>query len=156
MQEHGASSNTASNGSACHSNASATTKSAFRPRRVKFSRRRLSLSADRSTAVTSAPAKASWAAFPPGAAQRSATRAPCTWPKRRAGRAAAASCTHHAPSENPGNSEMAPCANVRTVPVRSTRPRNRSAQDSAFSFTVMSSAGYWPIAAAIARAVSRP
>ena len=43
------------------------------------------------TAVTGAPRAASWAVFPPGAAQGSAMRAPVTSPGRRAGRAAAAS-----------------------------------------------------------------
>ena len=71
---------------------------------------------------------------------------PCKSPKRRAGSAAAASCTHQAPSENPGSSEIAPCASVRTVPVGSTRPRSRSAQDSASRLTVRSSAGSWPLA----------
>ena len=53
---------------------------------------------DSSTAVTSAPAAASCAVLPPGAAHRSITARPPTSPSRRAGRAAAASCTHQAPS----------------------------------------------------------
>ena len=51
-----------------------------------------------STAVTLAPAAASAAVLPPGAAQRSATRLPATSPRSFAGSAAAASCTHQAPS----------------------------------------------------------
>ena len=41
---------------------------------------------------------ASCAVLPPGAAQRSATRSPGCASRRRAGKAAAASCTHHSPS----------------------------------------------------------
>ena len=54
--------------------------------------------AARSTAVTRAPAAASCAVLPPGAAHRSATVRPRTSPSSRAGSAAAASCTHQAPS----------------------------------------------------------
>ena len=156
MEEQGASSSTASNGSCCHSNASAATVSAWRETRARFSRKRLSRPGERSTAVTLAPANASCAVLPPGAAHRSAIFMSRMSPNKCAGRAAAASCTHHAPSENPGSNETAPCASVRTVPVGSTRPRKRSAHDAASDFTVRSSAGSWPFAAAIARAESRP
>ena len=77
--------------------------------RARFSRRRLSRGGERSTAVTRAPACASCAVLPPGAAQRSATVLPRTSPSRRAGSAAAASCTHHAPSSKPGSCVTGPC-----------------------------------------------
>ncbi len=51
-----------------------------------------------STATTRPPAAASCAVLPPGAAQRSMTARPAMAGSRRAGRAAAASCTHQAPS----------------------------------------------------------
>ena len=54
--------------------------------------------AERSTATTCAPAAASCAVLPPGAAHRSITRLPRTSPSSRAGSRAAASCTHHSPS----------------------------------------------------------
>ena len=98
VEEQGASSSTASNGSACHSVTSAATVSAARLSRARFCFRRSSRGAERSTAVTRAPAAASCAVLPPGAAQRSATDLPRTSPSSRAGNAAAASCTHHAPS----------------------------------------------------------
>ena len=49
-------------------------------------------------ATTSAPAAASCALLPPGAAHKSATRSPGRTFNNRAGKAAAASCTHHWPS----------------------------------------------------------
>ena len=103
VEEHGASRSTASNGSAVHSSTSAQTNSASSDNRARFPRRRSSRAGERSTAVRRAPAAASCAALPPGAAQRSATRSPPTLPNRRAGKAAAASCTHQAPSANPGS-----------------------------------------------------
>ena len=70
--------------------------------------------------------------------------------------AAAASCTHQAPSWKPGSSVMEPCARVRTVPVGNTRPCRCSAQAAASSLGVRSSAGSWPLALAMACAVSAP
>ena len=98
---------------------------------------------DRSIAVTSAPACASCAVLPPGAAQRSMTRRPATSPNSRAGSAAAASCTHHCPSENPGSIVTGPCSEVRTVPVGKASPCSRVAQCAASALMVRSSEGSW-------------
>ena len=46
---------------------------------------------------------------------------PSMSPNRRAGSAAAASCTHHCPSEKPGSIVTEPCSKVRTVPVAASR-----------------------------------
>ncbi len=78
--------------------ASASTTSASSLRRTRFSLRRARRAGERSTAVTRAPRAASCAVLPPGAAHRSATRSPLTSPSSRAGRLAATSCTHQAPS----------------------------------------------------------
>ena len=103
--------------------------------RVRFSCRRLTRAGERSTAVTIAPACASCAVLPPGAAQRSATDLPRRSPNSLTGSAAAASCTHHLPSLNPGSIVTAPCSGVRMLPVGSTSPCRRSAQLAASDFT---------------------
>src|SRR5205807_4460690 len=110
----------------------------------------------RSTAVTLAPASASWAVLPPGAAQRSATRRPRTSPRSRVGSDAAASWTHHAPSAKPGSALTAPEALTRTDWVARTRPPSFFAQASGSLFTVRSSAGSVRLAVAIVRAVTPP
>jgi hypothetical protein len=95
VAEHGASSRTASNGSASKAAASAATVCADRCRRSRLAVRRPRRGAERSTAVTSAPAAASWAVLPPGAAQRStilrAAMLSSAAIRTRAGRPAAAS-----------------------------------------------------------------
>ena len=157
VEEQGASSRTASNGPARHCVTSAATISAVRSRRARLLRSRSSRAGARSTATTWAPAAASCAVLPPGAAQRSATVSPRTSPNSRAGSAAAASCTHQAPSaiaRQLRRPARARCA--RTEPVGSTRPPSTSAQCSGSFFTVRSSAGSRPLAAAMARAVSAP
>ena len=99
VDEQGASSSTASNGPACHSRRVGGDGLGRKaePREVLPQPRRAAASV-RSTATTLAPAAASCAVLPPGAAQRSATVLPRTSPSSRAGSAAAASCTHQAPS----------------------------------------------------------
>ena len=80
----------------------------LRPRGRSRSRLRASRASrffEASIAVTFAPASTSCAVLPPGAAQRSATRWPAMSPNSRAGRLAAASCTHQSPSAKPGSSE---------------------------------------------------
>ena len=105
VAEQGASSRTASRGAGgCHSAASAWMIWAVRRRRARFSARRARRRSSRSTAKTVAPAAASWAAFPPGAAQRSAMVSPGWAAEERAGMAAAASCTQNLPSAKPGRS----------------------------------------------------
>ena len=130
----------------CHSAASATTVSASSESRVRLSRSRAMRAGERSTAVTRAPASASCAVLPPGAAQRSAMDLPAMSPNSRAGSAAAASCTHQWPSVKPGSIVTEPCSSVRTVPVGSISPCSRLAHCSGSDFTVMSSEGSWPIA----------
>ena len=95
----GASSSTASNGArGRHSSASATTISASSDSRPRLRTRNSARSGERSIAVTLAPRAASCARL---AARRGADvehpPAPDV-PSSRAGRAAAASCTHQAPS----------------------------------------------------------
>ena len=51
---------------------------------------------------------------------------PLMSPNRRTGSAAAASCTHHCPSEKPGSIVTEPCSSVRTVPVGSVSPCRRA------------------------------
>ena len=85
VDEHGASSSTASNGPPRHSATSAATVSAASERRARFCLSRSSRFGARSTAVTCAPAAASCAVLPPGAAQRSATVRPATSPRSRDG-----------------------------------------------------------------------
>ena len=86
VAEQGASRSTASNFSAgCHFRMSAASSRASRPRRRRFSPRRLSRLSEISTAVTFAPEAASSAVLPPGAAQRSATLFPRTSPRSFAG-----------------------------------------------------------------------
>ena len=87
---------TASSGS--YFSMSASTVLARSRSRSRFSPSRFSRFLDESSAVTSAPASASCAVLPPGAAQRSTTRRPATSPSSLAGRLAAASWTHHSPS----------------------------------------------------------
>ena len=118
----------------CHSAASATTVSASSESRARLSRSRAMRPGERSTAVTRAPAWASCAVLPPGAAQRSAMDLPATSPNRRAGNAAAASCTHHWPSVKPGSIVTEPCSSVRTVPVGSVSPCRRVAHCAAIGF----------------------
>ena len=119
VPEQGASSRMASNCSVgVHLLASAVTSSAEKPARVRFSPSRVIRRSEMSTAVTCAPAAQSCRVLPPGAAHRSATRLPVMSPSRRAGRVAAASCTHQVPSAKPGSSVMAPPAGRRSVPGR--------------------------------------
>ena len=83
VDEQGASSSTASNGPRFATPAHRRRRvSACSASRVRFSRRRPSRAGERSTAVTRAPAKASCAVLPPGAAHRSATALPRTSPKQ--------------------------------------------------------------------------
>ena len=91
-----------------------------------------------------APASASCAVLPPGAAQRSATALPSMSPNSRTGNAAAASCTHHWPSAKPGSIVTEPCSSVRTVPVGSVSPCIRVAHCMASDLTVRSSEGSCP------------
>ena len=83
-------------------------------------------------------------------------RLPATSPNSRAGKAAAASCTHHWPSVKPGSILTEPCSRVRTLPVGSVSPCSRVAHCAASDFTVMSSEGSWLSATAIWRAVVSP
>src|SRR2546423_3682179 len=106
--------------------------------------------------MTRAPACASCAVLPPGAAERSTMVLPATSPNRRAGKAAAASCTHHWPSAKPGSIVTEPCSGVRTDPVGSVSPCRRFAHCAASDFTVRSSDGSWPIAVAILLAGGSP
>ena len=116
---HGASSSTASNGSAgVHAAASACTTFGLQspvPQVLPQSRqpRRVTLHRERPTA----PAAASCAVLPPGAAQRSATRSPGRAASSLAGSAAAASCTQNSPRSNPGISATRVPAGNRTEPV---------------------------------------
>ena len=111
-----------------HSAASDTTVSACSDNRLRFSRTAAPMRpGERSTAITRARRPwTSCAVLPPGAAQRSATDFPMTSPNRRAGNAAAASCTHHWPSAKPGSIFTEPCSSVRTVPVSSVYRAVRS------------------------------
>ena len=78
------------------------------------------------------PAAASCAVLPPGAAQRSAMRSPGLGRSRRAGKAAAASCTHQAPSSIAGQvADRRRARRSRTLPVGSRTPPSRSAQPAA-------------------------
>ena len=110
--------------------------SRFKLRRNLSSRLRLL-----SIAVTLAPAAMSWAVLPPGAAQRSITCLPSSWPSRRAGIAAAASCTHHAPSANPASWAGSPSNSRRTVSPSRTCPPSFCAQAAASLVTEISNGG---------------
>ncbi len=119
----GASSSTASSGSDGRQvDASACTTVTSRRSRARFSRRRPSRAGFCSTAVTRAPAAASCAALPPGAAQRSATRSSGCAASKAAGKAAAASCTQKVPSAKPGSSMTRVPAGKRTDPVGNASP----------------------------------
>ena len=96
--------------------------------RSKFSRRRFIRVADRSMAMTFAPAAANCMVFPPGAAQRSMTVLSLISPKSLAGMAAEASCTHHAPSSKPGRSVTEPPAVRRSEPQPISVALNSEAQ----------------------------
>ena len=101
---HGASSSTASNGTGgCHAVASAAIVSAVSRQCRRLSVSRARRAGSRSSAVTWAPAAASCAVLPPGAAHKSPMRSPGRGASRRAGSAAAASCTQKAPCSNPGS-----------------------------------------------------
>ena len=90
VDEHGASSRIASKRSSGDQVvASAATVVAARPRRARFAESVLSRVLEMSTATTEAPASASCAVLPPGAAQRSNTRLPVDVPhemRRQRGR----------------------------------------------------------------------
>src|SRR4029079_3379614 len=102
VDEQGASSSTASNSSPdCQPAASASTSSACKSSRARFSASNESRVFELSTATTEAPASTSCAVLPPGAAQISATPLPATSPSSLAGSDAATSCTHQAPSAKP-------------------------------------------------------
>ncbi len=108
-------------------------------------------------AVTLAPARMSCAVLPPGAAQRSATPSPLISPSKRAGKLAAVSCTHQAPSLKPGNSVTAAVSfSNRTEPVGNTTPPRRSAHISGLDFTVMATGASRRCAARMERASSGP
>ncbi len=109
--------------------------------RSRLARRRSMRGAERSTAVTCAPAAASCAVLPPGAAQRSRIRSPGLGARILAGRAAAASCTHQAPSAKPGSCGIAVRAVRRIEPVGSRVPPSRSAQRAASLAAVRSTEG---------------
>ena len=157
VDEQGASSSTASNGSRLPF--ARRRRRRFRPSsasRARFCRSRSSRAGERSTAVTRAPAAASCAVLPPGAAHRSATRVP----PRRPAAAPAAPLPRPAPTRrlrhSPAARDTGPCTVARTEPVGSTRPPSAAPNARRRAFTVRSSAGSRPLAAAIARAVSAP
>ena len=112
-------------------------------RRARLSRSRLSRAGERSTAVTCAPASASCAVLPPGAAHRSATRGRA----RRRTAAPAARPRRPAPTMRPRQIPAAasPRHARSCAPSRSARPgrARRSAQALGSLFTVRSSAGSW-------------
>ena len=126
--------------------------SASSPSRVRFSASSANRVFERSTATTEAPACASCAVLPPGAAQRSATRLPATSPSSRAGSDAATSCTHHAPSSKPDSASMRPLGMEPHTPGREHAAESRSAHNSGSPFTVRSSGGSIRWASAMARA----
>ena len=95
---HGASRSIASNGGASNVSASATTISAVKAQALEIGGKPLEPFRRTIDRRYLAPAAASSAAFPPGAAQRSTIRMPGRGWSSRAGSAAAASCTHHSPS----------------------------------------------------------
>ena len=96
---HGASSRMASYGAAgSQSITSAVTRSAFSWVRSRLAINRSIRRAELSSAVTVKPAADSCIVLPPGAAHKSSARLPLPSPSNRAGRLAARSCTHHAPS----------------------------------------------------------
>ncbi len=143
VDEQGASSSTASNNaSGLKSIILLETVRALRLRRSKLPSSRLRRFSDISRAVTSAPWITSCAVFPPGAAQRSATRLPLMSPIRRAGRLAAASCTHQSPSAKPGRSVRLPSTvSRRTEPLGKATPPSFSAHSFGSPFTVKSIGG---------------
>ena len=81
---------------------------------------------------------------------------PAISPNKRAGSAAAASCTHQWPSMKPGSIFTEPCSSVRTDPVGRISPCKRLAHCSGSDFTVISSDGSWLIASAMSRATLSP
>ena len=118
VEEQGASSSTASNGPAFHSVASAVTISTESFSRARFCRSRRSRG---SRAVHGGDVCPRARKLRGLAARRSAQIShahAATSPRRRAGNAAAASCTHHAPSLKPGRSRIGPCEVSRTRAVR--------------------------------------
>ena len=128
VAEHGASSSTASNNSAGdQSAASACTISTSSRRRAMFSRSRATRRSSRSTAMTCAPAAASCAVLPPGAAHKSATRSPRCAPSSKAGNAAAASWTQKSPASKAGNSVTRVPAGYRHDPVGNRTPPSGAA-----------------------------
>ena len=157
VAEHGASRSTRLTGrGGRQASASATSIRASSWRRSRLLRRRPARLSDSSTAVTAAPAAASCAVLPPGAAHRSIALRPRTSPSSRAGSAAAASWTHQAPSAYPGRSSIAPPAGRRTVLPYSRSPPRRAAQTSGSAFTVRSSGGSARWASATACAAASP
>ena len=102
---HGASRSTMSAGAGgLHSSASASTISASRRSLARFSPSRRRREAERSTATTRAPAAASCAVFPPGAAPISSTRLPATTGR---GSGQAEPPPHLAPTTPPSRSPRA-------------------------------------------------
>ena len=83
-------------------------------------------------------------------------RSPGSGARRRAGKAAAASCTHQAPSAKPGSSRIGVRSSSRTLPVGRTMPPSRSAQASGSVFTVRSTDAAAACPAATARARPSP
>ena len=102
--------------------ASACTSSACRCQCRRFSWSRARRTGSRSTATTAAPAAASCAVFPPGAAQRSAMRSPARAASSLAGSAAAASCTQNSPRSKPARSVTWVPTGKRTEPVGNRMP----------------------------------
>ena len=111
------------------------------PVRFRLSRSNSSRRFEISSAVTCQPAAASCRLLPPGAAHRSSTWRSSPGPSSRAGKDAARSCTHHAPSAKPGSfSTAAPRGRRRWPGIRlsaaswfaqcSVSPRSRSARSS--------------------------
>ncbi len=146
----GASSSTASKGvGGIHSVASAWMISAESLTRRRFSLNRSIRRGSRSTAITSAPATASCAVFPPGAAPKSPTRSPPRTARRATGSAAATSCTQNAPSAYPAISATRVPGAKRSDPVGSRLPPGGPSVPG--RGVTSSGAGAW-CASAIARA----
>ena len=123
---------------------------ACRPRRARFSRNRFSRGNERSTAVTCAPAVASCAVLPPGAAQRSVTVLPLHIAEQPGGHCG--SGVLHPPVAAVEARQLRHRSVRRSgarVPVGSTRPSSLAAHCCGSLFTVRSSAGSRAFAAAI-------
>ena len=152
----GASSSAASNGGASKVSALATTSSASSCSRARLTARRFSRCAERSTAETAAPASASCAHLPPGAAQRSTRARPA---RRQQPRRQRRGGVLHPPFALGIALELGD-RRMRVEPDRAGRQaRGRpgaSAQPSGSLLTLMSSVGSSRWARAIARAVSSP